>query len=335
MKLGYIYAAILIGIAVVVGMLLCEFNIHSLSQIQFTWAFFSGIVGAAILVTLQNLMMATRFKLLAGAPLTLRNGLRVDLMCEFTSAVTPSSVGGSGFTFLYLNREGISMGHSTFAMLAALLADEAFLSVSSLLLFLFVPIPNLQGPEWLHYGMKWLFGVSSVIVLCWSALLLILIFYRPEWIAGIVAFVCKLPWLRRFHSKILRFSADLRVASMQARQKSLGFWMKIAAVTAVAWMSRFGVAVAVLSAFAPQGSLFQAWMMQWVLWMVSMISPTPGGSGLAELMFGWYYRDYFADASMVVIAVMIWRLLSYYSYLIIGTILLPGVFRKNRKATDK
>lgn len=107
--------------------------------------------------------------------------------------------------------------------------------------------------------------------------------------------------------------------------------MKITAVTAIAWMSRFGVAVAVLSAFAPQGSLFQAWMMQWILWMVSMISPTPGGSGLAELMFGWYYRDYFSDASMVVIAVMIWRLLSYYSYLIIGTILLPGVFKKKHK----
>ena len=60
-----------------------------------------------------------------------------------------------------------------------------------------------------------------------------------------------------------------------------------------------------------------------------MISPTPGGSGLAELMFGWYYR--FSDASMVVIAVMIWRLLSYYSYLIIGTILLPGVFKKKHK----
>ena len=133
----------------------------------------------------------------------------------------------------------------------------------------------------------------------------------------------------------MRFSADLRVASMQARQKSVGFWMKITAVTAVAWISRFGVAVAVLSAFAPQGSLFQAWMMQWVLWMVSMISPTPGGSGLAELMFGWYYRNYFADASMVVIAVMIWRLLSYYSYLIIGTVLLPGVFRKKRNETEK
>lgn len=276
-------------------------------------------------------MMAMRFKLLAGAPLTLRKALRVDLMCEFTSAVTPSSVGGSGFTFLYLNREGVSMGHSTFAMLAALLADEAFLSVSSLLLFLFVPFPNLQGPEWLHYGMKWLFGVSAIVVLGWSVLLLVLIFFRPEWIAGIVALVCKLPWLQRFRGKVLRFSADLRVASQQARQKSAAFWLRITTVTAVAWMSRFGVAAAVLSAFAPQGSLFQAWMMQWILWMVSMISPTLGGSGLAELMFGWYYRDYFSDASMVVIAVMIWRLLSYYSYLIIGTILLPGVFHKKHK----
>lgn len=52
------------------------------------------------------------------------------MLCEFTSAVTPSVVGGSGLTFIYLNREGVTMGRSLFAMFGLLLADEAFLAVS-------------------------------------------------------------------------------------------------------------------------------------------------------------------------------------------------------------
>ena len=66
-----------------------------------------------------------------------------------------------------------------------------------------------------------------------------------------------------------------------------------------------------------------AWCRQWVMWMVSILSPTPGGSGVAELMFRLYYADYLPDASVAILAAMLWRAIFYYPFLVMGTIVLP------------
>jgi len=65
-----------------------------------------------------------------------------------------------------------------------------------------------------------------------------------------------------------------------------------------------------------------------------IISPTPGGSGFAELILGRYISDTIpADASYVgsiaLAIAIIWRIISYYPYLIIGASLVPGWIQKN------
>ena len=52
-------------------------------------------------------------------------------------------------------------------------------------------------------------------------------------------------------------------------------------------------------------------------------TPTPGGSGVAELMFRLYYADYLPDASVAILAAMLWRAIFYYPFLIMGTVVLP------------
>lgn len=44
----------------------------------------------------------------------------------------------------------------------------------------------------------------------------------------------------------------------------------------------------------------------------SILSPTPGGSGVAELMFRLYYADFLPDASEAILAAMLWRAIFYY-----------------------
>ena len=87
--------------------------------------------------------------------------------------------------------------------------------------------------------------------------------------------------------------------------------------------ARFAIVAAILFAFQCQGDMFIAWCRQWVMWMISILSPTPGGSGVAELMFRLYYADYLPDASVAILAAMLWRAIFYYPFLIMGTIVLP------------
>jgi uncharacterized protein (TIRG00374 family) len=80
---------------------------------------------------------------------------------------------------------------------------------------------------------------------------------------------------------------------------------------------------------------------QLVTWIMMIISPTPGGSGFAELILSRYITDAIpADPAYtggIALAVaIIWRIITYYPYLIIGASIVPGwIQRKFVKPSAK
>ena len=329
MKKWHLWVAASIGLVVIVGMMIREFDVDALGQIDLSPRFFLGVAVAVLLFAMQNLMLTFRFHHLARRKITLSQSFRINVLCEFTSAVTPSAVGGSGLAFIYLNREGVSMGRSIFTMFAALLADEAFLAVSSLLLYLLVPshlLFSLGGESmegWIKGGIHVVFLGSTAIVAIWSLILYVLLLHRPNCFGWVLKCCCKIPFLRRFLPKAEKFSEEMTLASAEARQEGAKFWMQLMGYTSLAWLSRFAIVVAILFAFHADGNLLLAWSRQCVMWMISILSPTPGGSGVAELMFRLYYSDFLPDASLAILAAMLWRMVFYYPFLVMGTLVLP------------
>jgi uncharacterized membrane protein YbhN (UPF0104 family) len=49
------------------------------------------------------------------------------------------------------------------------------------------------------------------------------------------------------------------------------------------------------------------------------------------MMFKVYYQDFIHDPVLVVFATVVWRLIFYYSYLLLGVFFLPGVFHSKRE----
>ena len=74
---------------------------------------------------------------------------------------------------------------------------------------------------------------------------------------------------------------------------------------------------------------------QFVVWVVLMVSPTPGESGISEWMFTEYYGDLIGSAGIAVVLALIWRLITYYIYLVLGVILMPGYFSKKQQTEVK
>ncbi len=67
-----------------------------------------------------------------------------------------------------------------------------------------------------------------------------------------------------------------------------------------------------------------------------MVSPTPGGSGISEWLFANYYGDLIGTVGIAAVMALIWRLFSYYIYLIIGMALLPAYFgERGRRRAEK
>lgn len=223
MKKWHLWLAASIGLVVIAGMMIREFDIAALSKIHLSPQFFLGVGIAVLLFAIQNLMYTLRFRYLSQRKLSLSQSFRINVLCEFTSAVTPSAVGGSGLAFVYLNREGMTMGRSIFTMFAALLADEAFLAISCCVLYLCVPSDQLfctasdvgatVSSEWLKGGIHVVFLISTLIVAVWTAILYVLLLHRPQLLGWVLKACCKIPGLRRFQPKIERFSNDMTLAS--------------------------------------------------------------------------------------------------------------------------
>lgn len=121
--------------------------------------------------------------------------------------------------------------------------------------------------------------------------------------------------------------SNMKATSRWVKTRDLKWWAKVFGATTVSWFSRYFVVNALFWGFIPAASGLLVFGRQFVVWVVLMISPTPGGSGVSEWLFTNYYGDLVGSVSMALVIAMIWRLLSYYIYLFAGVILAPAYFR--------
>jgi uncharacterized protein (TIRG00374 family) len=72
---------------------------------------------------------------------------------------------------------------------------------------------------------------------------------------------------------------------------------------------------------------------QLLMWVILLISPTPGGSGVAEYMLPKFLGEFMGGFDNEI--AFTWRLISYYAYLIIGSIVLPTWINRVYKIKKK
>ncbi|MCD8183720.1 MAG: flippase-like domain-containing protein [Bacteroides sp.] len=285
MNKKHIALAVVLGLSVIAYLFYKDFDTDTFSGLHFSVQMLSGILLAIICFVCQNAGMMWRYRLLTEQCLSWQQVFRVNVLCEFTSAVTPSSVGGSGLIFLYLYKEGMNIGKSTAIMIASLFLDELFLCLSCITVICLVPFDTLFGEAAIvTSGVKWLFFLIVAAVALWTTLLYIALFHRPQWVKSILLTLFSLPLLRRWKNKIQLLTNDLVTGSQEISRHPLRFWIKPFLATASAWYFRYTIVNALLFAFTSGGNQALAFARQWVLWMISIASPTPGGSGLNEYM---------------------------------------------------
>ena len=140
-----------------------------------------------------------------------------------------------------------------------------------------------------------------------------------------------LRFLKKWRISIYNLADNLENSSHEISKRPISFWNKAFILTIFSWISRYLVVVALLLAFNSSGNYFLAFARQFVLWILMGISPTPGGSGLSEFMFKEYYSDFFTVTGMALVVAFIWRIITYYMYLLLGTIIVPGWLKSTSK----
>jgi len=322
---------ILLGLIVIGWLFISEFDPAVFVSFKFNYVSILFIALALALMLMRDFGMMWRFRLLTNKDLSWKQSFHINVLSEFTSAVTPIAVGGSSLVVLFLIKEGINAGRSTTIMFVNLFLDELFFLVICPVVFLFIPLSQIFNSSSVIVSTFFIvFSSLYVMRLIWTIIMFIGIFKRPDWIKHMLLSIFRLPVLRRWYSNVDLLTNNLVQASHDIGKHSFWFWCKAFGMTILTWSARFLVVNAVFMAFNPiHINHLVVFARQLILWLFMVVSPTPGGSGVSEYAFKEYYSDIFSSASAIIFVTFVWRIISYYLYLLLGILIIPNWIKKS------
>jgi uncharacterized protein (TIRG00374 family) len=307
---------------------------ETLGSIEWTWHTTWWLLLAVIATAFRDLGYIYRIRVLSDGHLTWRQSFNVTFLWEFASAMTPSVVGGSGIAMFIIGREGIALGRATAIVLVTALMDELFYVIMVPLVFLGVGMANLFPPQLDHafWGLpiKTIFGIGYLFILAMVLAIFYGVFFRPRAFKFALLRVFKLPFLKGWRPMVIKVGDDIVTTSEELRGKPKRFWSKAFAATCFSWANRFLVINLIAAAFFDVHDHLLLYARQLIMWVILLISPTPGGSGIAEIAFSGFFRDLLPAVGYIGAIAVIWRLLSYYLYLFMGTVILPRWLRRTK-----
>ena len=322
---------IVIGLAVVVWLFSREFSIDALREISITPVTIAAIAAALVAVGMRDFGMAWRFRSLTDRELKWSATWRTTFLCEFTSAITPSSVGGSALSMIFLKREGINIGRATTLTMTILFLDELFFVIFCPIVALVISHKSLFDIGTGKGGMEVAFWIVYGVICALTIGLFLGIFIIPKAVRRLLDKMFSYRLLRKWHDDAVNIGDNMVSTSRAIKEYKLRWWIDAFIATCVSWTGRYLVVNALFWGFVPGADRAVVFGRQFVVWALLMFTPTPGGSGVSEWLFKEYYGDLIGSGGVVMVVAVLWRILTYYIYLLIGFLLLPSLFKKKKK----
>lgn len=339
LRLRKVLLPVLIGIGVVAWLMFRDINLKVLNEISFTWQSVFWLFVAILLVIARTIGYMIRIRILTRNNLSWIQSFRVIMLWEFTSSITPSTVGGTGFAIVFVHKEGISVGRSTAVVLATSFLDELYFVVMFPILILLIGskaifITSLQGTGTaILNNLLTVAIIGYVIILLWVLVVGYALFINPSSIRSLIVNAFSLPFLKRWNEPAVKAGNDLIESSDELRKEPWSFWFRSIFWTFITWTARYWIVNVILMAFFTISDHLLIFARQIMLWILMLVSPTPGGSGFAEVILGRYISDLIPvdplHAGGVALAMaLIWRMITYYPFLVAGAIIVPGWISK-------
>lgn len=287
------------------------------------------LAGAMVAIALAWLMRALRLEVVAraaGRSLSALRLTRIYLAACFAAHVTPFSSGGIPLQVYLLVRQGFSYGTAT----AISLVD---LALTGFIFLLMAPLFLVLGGSFQSAGV--LAAIPPLLGLAaFLAFTVVLAFRKndpdlPGWVQRrpkLAAFFARprpARWLAGIDGELRRLRWGLSVTLKRGVSPLLGLML----YTLLYWAFFLSVAPLVLA------SLNQSFAWGTVMWRQMLINflmplvPTLGGSGGAEGLAFWLFKGQAGGAALGAFVVL-WRFFTFYTSLILGGFLLPGLLAR-------
>lgn len=298
----------------------------TLASINWTTHSLFWLLAAILCMIGRDLFYMIRIRILTKNSLTWKKGFNVIMLWEFASALAPGVISGATVAMFILHREKVPLGRSTAIVIITAFMDNLFYVLLIPFIFLFINQEYLF-PKHIaaSESVQWIFWIGFFIKVGLCLFLFSSLFLFPHLTSKLLTGLFRLPFLKKWHLKAVKTSEEIEIASKELKGETMGFWVKTFLATLASWTSRYLVINCILNAFLDLNLLnnIQILGKQLVLWLLMMISPTPGGSGVAEYAFGELLASFSSSAILIAGLAILWRLISYFPYLFIGAFILP------------
>ena len=334
-----VWLPVAIGISIVLYLFVSDdhFSItHFRLVSQANWRY---LLYAFLTIIVRDLGYMYRIRVLTHNDLSWLSSFYIIVLWEFSSAVTPSVVGGGIVAIFLFLKEGIGIGRSLAYVITTSIFDNLFfISATSLGFFgiyepVFTSISALKG--YVGGSLRLLFWFSHALVLTYTLVMIWALFARPRLFKWILLKITGIGFLRKWRQAACRHGDELILASKALQGEPTSYWLKVGCITLVTWMARYLVVNMIMAAYVDLSFVNHLMILgkQIMMWTVMLFSPTPGSSGMAEFFYKRLYEMQLGEYTLI--TNVLWRVLTYYLYLVLGVIYLPRWLKRVYSGQDQ
>lgn len=267
-----------------------------------------------------------------------------EFVCQYYSKLTPFSMGGQPFQVYTLNKQGIKANNALTVVSCNYVSHKLVYWIVSLVMMITIGTNNLvKSMSGKDFGVVMILALISLCVMTIYITFIILICLNKKVASKLIdislRLLSKLKIIK--NRKLVYFKIMRPALSFQHKMKEFFKSKKLALFTLL-----FSLLIYLIQSSIPACIYFIfkpfSWIDLWRLVSVAVViqlsfgvNPLPGGSGVAELSF-YAVFGFLLDGGLVFWALIIWRILTYYIYLLIGfSIVVYDYVYGNRKMKKK
>ncbi len=259
---------------------------------------------------------------------------------KFYDSVTPFSIGGQPFQIAYLHSRGIKAGIATSIPVSKTMINQLAFVIISLVVLLF----NLSTINSASVPVVTVAIISLVAITLLVAGLFILTVSKrvaPRLLLGTLKLLNKMHIIKDYQAtftKLMKVVLEYQ-KSMLYYAKSPITMILLIVLSVAHWMIKASIPYFIYLAFTTTPTVgYSVIFANYILCeLITKIIPLPGGIGVAEISFSALFAGLFQDGTLFW-AVLLWRLLSFYVYLIQGGLVIAYDVvvgnKKNKRLQD-
>ena len=312
--------------------------VNVLPTIDFTWVLLA--LGLLLLYWLSDAMILHHITTYVHGPVNFLKSVRTGILGLYYGALTPFATGGQPMQVMYMKRDGVPVGRGT-----CIVCIKFFLYELALCVFYVVAMVLRGAYFYANYNQVFWLTTLGFVINFVGLTFIFLVLVKTEWARRIVN------WFSRVRGKIrilkhaektmhnVANTIDDYVEAAKYIGENKGKIILSFILSVFNFVCLFSIPYLICVAFGNgDAEYIELLTLMAFLYLAVAFMPTPGAAGASEGGFYLFFSRFFSN---VFLPMVIWRFLTYYLVLFVGSIWVVidelrtmGRGRKRKKASD-